>query len=268
MLVFDHIPKTAGTTFKRGYLKAAFPSSAKWIISGERNAEDLQRLIALPQTERDRIAVVAGHYVDALRPHLSGARFITVIRDPVERAISSYLHARYHADGSLWPDVRAESLTLGQYVERYEGAIADYQSRVVLGDDYQGLDDDEVRARLAARYTLVGCTEAFDSFVFMLHVTDGLPLCLYTNRLTRPERQHYTADAGDLARLRACTQGDARLHRIVAADFNARVERLPGEWRQIHEQFLEALRAFRTEAGETPRAERWRRPSGRRVAPV
>ena len=220
LLVFDHIPKTAGTTFRRSYLTAALPAAERWILGGgETNARDRERFLSLPSAQRDRIRVVAGHEAGSMRPELPGARFITVVRDPIQRAISSYLHARFHEGGEkLWPDVREQLLSLAQFAQRY--IPPNYQSRVVLGDDYEGLDADRIRQRLSERYALVGYTEAFDEFVYLLHEIEGLPLCPYANRLVRPERESYvpaTAAGGGYFLLRFNSFASARRETKPAA---------------------------------------------------
>ena len=248
LLVFDHIPKTAGTTFRRSYLTAALPAAERWILGGgETNARDRERFLSLPSAQRDRIRVVAGHEAGSMRPELPGARFITVVRDPIQRAISSYLHARFHEGGEkLWPDVRERLLSLTQFAQRY--IPPNYQSRVVLGDDYEGLDADRIRQRLSERYALVGYTEAFDEFVYLLHEIEGLPLCPYANRLVRPERESYVPPVSDLDAVGQSHTVDALLHEIVKEEFQSRIDALSADSRDRLQQFLASLRAFRAES--------------------
>jgi hypothetical protein len=250
LLVFDHIPKTAGTTFRRSYLISALPAAERWILGGgETNARDRQRFLSLPPGQRDRIRVVAGHEADSMRPHLPGARFITVVRAPVDRAISSYLHARFHEGGEkLWPDVREEQMSLAQFAERY--IPSNYQSRIVLGDDYDSLSADQIRQRIHDRYALVGYTEAFDEFVYLLHEIEGLPLAIYGNRLVRAERESYLPSAADLESVQRSHAIDARLHQIVSEDFQSRIDALSADSRARLQEFLASLRAFRAELQE------------------
>jgi hypothetical protein len=244
LLVFDHIPKTAGTTFRRSYLIAALPSEERWILAGgSRNKEDRDRFLSFSPTDRRRIRIVAGHDAETLRPHLPDARFITIVRDPVTRTISSYLHARFHDDGEMWLDVREQNMSLSQFAARY--TLPNSQSRTLLGDDFEQLDDAAIRQRVEARYALVGYTEAFDEFVFMLHVTEGMPLCLYGNRLVRAERDSYQPSDHDLECVRAANRVDARLHRVVRESFQARVEGLSDESKAEMRRFLDSLKAHR-----------------------
>lgn len=247
LLVFDHIPKTAGTTFRRSYLTCALPRDERLILSGgEHNESERQRLISMTPDKRQRLRVVAGHGAESLRPHLPGARFITLIRDPVDRAISSYLHARFHEGGDeLWAAVRQNGLTLGEFVRRY--VPPDAQSRLLVGDDYTSLDAGRMRQRLRARYALVGYTEAFAEFVFLLHRTEGLPLCLFNDRLVRAERSEYVPPAADIDLVRQLTEADTCLHRIVREDIHARLDALTAAERRTLARYLEALKAFRAE---------------------
>ena len=241
LFVFDHIPKTAGTTFRRSYLRAAFPRDERWILSGgDKNAEDRERFLELPAKARRRIRIVAGHYVDGLRAHLPDARFLTVVRDPVDRLVSSYRHALFHPGGeTLWPEVRKSQMGLREFVLKYERPNA--QSVLGEGD----FDEPTITKRLRARYALIGYTEAFDQFVFLLHALEGFPLCLYNNRLVRQEWSAYEPTSGDLEFLRELNAQDVILHRVVKAEFQQKVEDLPLSTRAMMARYLEALDQFR-----------------------
>jgi hypothetical protein len=255
LLVFDHIPKTAGTTFRRSYLIAALPRDERLILSGgEKNADELARFISLSAEQRRRVRIVAGHNADALREHVPDARFLTIVRDPVDRAVSSYLHARFHPGGeALWSDVRDVEMGLGQFVRKY--MPPDAQSAQLLGEGR--FDEAAMKRRLRERYALVGYTEAFDQFVFMLHVLEAFPLCLYNNRLVRTERHAYVAPAEDLAVVKEWNAQDTLLHTVVRDEFQQRVQRLPSGTRAIMGRYLEALARFRHATGGDPA--RWLR---------
>jgi hypothetical protein len=248
LLVFEHIPKTAGTTFRRSYLIAALPSRERWILAGgQRNLRDREQFLALSADARARIRIVAGHDAEALRPHLPGARFITLVRDPVERTISSYLHARFHEGaGDQWADVREKGLSLAQFAQKYTTPNA--QSRILLGDDFDRLDAGQIRQRLKDRYVLVGYTEAFDEFVYLLHQIEGLPLAAYDNRLVRAERESYVPSETDLDVVRQSHTVDAVLHQIVREDVRSRIEALSSDSRDRLQQFVASLRALRAES--------------------
>jgi hypothetical protein len=245
LLVFDHLPKTAGTTFRRSYLTAALRRQERWILSGgEENEAERRRFLDMPAVKRGRYRIVAGHHAETLRPHLPQARFLTVVRDPVARTISEYLHAMHQPGAArAWATARQEGLTLGAYVERH--GRQDVQSRMLLGDAYDTFDDEALRRHLERRYALAGYTEAFDEFVFLLHVSEGLPLCLYQNRLVRSERASFVPSPEDLDVVRRATAVDARLHRAVRDRFDARLAELTGEAQDKLRRWKTALHDFR-----------------------
>jgi len=245
LLVFNHLPKTAGTTFRRSYLTTALPRQERWILSGgEANDAERRRFLEMPAGKRGRYRVVAGHYAETLRPYLPHARFLTIVREPVARTISEYLHVMHHPGAATaWAAARQEGLTLGAYVERH--GRRDVQSRMLLGDAYDTFDDEALRRHLDHRYALAGYTEAFDEFVFLLHVTEGLPLCLYRNRLVRAERASYTPSLEDLALVTRATAVDARLHHAVRERFDARLAALTQDAREKLRRWKAALEQFR-----------------------
>jgi len=247
-LVFEHIPKTAGSTFNRSYLRTALTPEELWLFAPrEKNEGNRRQLLGLPSTRLQRIRVVAGHQTGDLRADLPGARFVSVVRHPVDRLISSYLHALHEPKGQkLWEDIRREQPTLGEYARRLP---ANLQSRTLLGDDFASLDREQMRRRLRERCALVGCTEAFDEFVFLVHRMEGLPLCLYNNRLVRPERRDFTPSDADLDMLRERESVDLRLHELVQEELRARIAALPPEAREALARFLDALCAFRVDTG-------------------
>src|SRR5580700_2574026 len=81
-LVFNHIPKTAGTSF-RSILYSHFPSSE---IAPASHAGALHTL-----KPEQRYALFAGHFTySEITPIAPCAIHITFLRDPIARVISQY----------------------------------------------------------------------------------------------------------------------------------------------------------------------------------
>lgn len=148
----------------------------------------------------------------------------------------------FHADEkALWSDVREQKMGVREFVQKYE--VPNLQSLQLLG---QGtFDEQEIRERLQTRYTLVGCTEAFDQFIFMLHVRERFPLCLFNNRLVRRERSDYPMSVDDLAFIRELNAQDAVLHRVVRAEFQRQIDELPYASYTRMTRYLRTLERFR-----------------------
>src|SRR5437588_723545 len=145
--IFEHIFKTGGTTFSLAYLLGAFSAKDIFILRGFRdsNREDLLKLAALPEEQKSRIQVIAGHNSGSLRPYFPNAKFITMVRDPVNRAVSAYLHAKYHKDA--WEPVgrmiaqhnigMAEFIRADLFAHSYADFVSlhDWQARTILGPE-------------------------------------------------------------------------------------------------------------------------------------
>lgn len=68
--IFMHIAKTGGTTFNLSYLPAAFNPDEVFVLRGFRafNIEDREWLSHLPEWQKRRFKMIAGHNTASLRP--------------------------------------------------------------------------------------------------------------------------------------------------------------------------------------------------------
>jgi hypothetical protein len=103
-IYFLHIPKTGGTTLHAA-IDTGFPPDAicpAWLWD---------QLLMLPAPERTRFAVYRGHFHGYLGAFLGRPlRTVTLLRDPVERTISSYYYLLRHPTHPLHALVRSLSL--------------------------------------------------------------------------------------------------------------------------------------------------------------
>ncbi|MEX3983391.1 sulfotransferase family 2 domain-containing protein [Paraburkholderia sp. EG287A] len=89
---FLHIPKTGGSSLI-SYLEDQFDTGEVC------PAQVLEELYALPAGSMDRYRLFRGHHWYGLGGYDARAlTYITMLRDPVQRTVSWYLHARRHAD--------------------------------------------------------------------------------------------------------------------------------------------------------------------------
>ena len=85
-IYFLHIPKTGGTTFQE-ILSSNFRDEAIC------PAHLWHQLIALKPQEMDRYEFIWGHFYGSFHRHASRSiRYLTMVREPIERALSHYGH--------------------------------------------------------------------------------------------------------------------------------------------------------------------------------
>lgn len=202
--IFVHIPKTAGTTFHSSYLPFAYPEKERFVIRGTwpRNKEDKEKLIKMPDEEKRRIKIIAGHNTFGLAEHFPGAKYITLFRDPVQLVLSFFIHALNHdPEHEIAKYIKKNNVTLEQFVEQdlpakfYEGmnfTVQNAHFRALGGDQHSSERmTPEDYDNILDQVDVLGLTEEFDQFLFCMYVRFGFPLIVFNNRLVQAERKEY-----------------------------------------------------------------------------
>ncbi len=267
MYIFDHIYKTAGTSFIGAYLPGAFESERILVLRGfkDENLADLKKLSTLSEEELQPVQVIAGHNAGQLRGAFPGAKFLSLARNPTARAVSGYLHALRHDDTFeiIGRELQEQNVGLSRFIEedlfarRYADFVSlhDGQARVLLGAESLSnvsLTEEEITEAIRSRYQLVGYKEAFEMFIFMLHVTEKFPLALFSNRLVRTESRSWPVTEADLVTIERYSRLDQKVYDCVRKEFDRKVSAIwtPSLARQ-YEEYVTALKEFQEEARRT-----------------
>jgi len=89
-LIFLHIPEAAGSTLHR-IINRQYPPSSRYHVEGGRVKQSIDELKSLPEDERAGILCLKGLMHFGLHELLPRpVHYITILRDPVERAVSHY----------------------------------------------------------------------------------------------------------------------------------------------------------------------------------
>jgi Sulfotransferase family len=108
--LFVHMPRTGGTTFTE-LLRARLP---RVLRLSERS--EFAAFLSMAGHDRDRFDLIAGHMPFGADTFISRrCQYIVWLRDPVDRLVSSYFHARLHRGNGLHR--YANEHTLREYVE-------------------------------------------------------------------------------------------------------------------------------------------------------
>jgi hypothetical protein len=156
ILAFTHIPKAGGTTlihiFRRNYfLENCDVRYLSKKSIGVFSAEDLCKTLLI----NPFIKCIMGHnirpYSDLDKVFLN-IRYVAVLRDPVDRFISHYLHRKMSQKENSFDEFMEE--------KRYHN----YQTKFIAGSE----DIDKAKYILAEKYFAVGVLEEFDEFLLLL----------------------------------------------------------------------------------------------------
>lgn len=116
-LLFLHIHKTAGTTLHR-IIEREYNPLRIYTIEGSRIEWSIDHFRKLSQRRREALQVVKGHMSFGLHQYLPQlSTYITFLRDPVERCISSYYYSKGNPFNPFYKRIDRESLNLPAFLE-------------------------------------------------------------------------------------------------------------------------------------------------------
>jgi hypothetical protein len=210
-LIFLHIPRTAGTTLTR-ILTRQFKKSEVFSAIPAHDASASRQFAALPDEVRRRTRLLlVGHEefrADADLP--TPATYVSLVRDPVQRVISTYRFLHDHPRDPLYESVVGGGMSLVEFVESgLATTLNDWQARAIAGEP-PSVEPcppdvlDRAIGNIENRFALVGVSEQFPETVVAL------------GRIFDWHRLHYSPLNVSQAPLRV-SQKDERLIRELNA---------------------------------------------------
>jgi hypothetical protein len=195
------------------------------------------RFQQLPAEQRDQVRLIWGAHVEyGLHEHLSvPASYFTLLREPVDRALSHYYFAREQRRTPEDPSLHEH---LAAHVE------ANLQTRLLAGpqDQDEVLSPDELLARAQANLracAVVGLTECFDETMLLLKRVYGWRMPFYERQnvsVKRPPREAMPTSV--VRQIGADNELDVALYALAQELFAAQVQ-------QYGPTFDRDLRLFR-----------------------
>src|SRR5438876_9418941 len=140
-LIFLHIPKTAGTTLNR-IIEWQYSPFAIFTMDPYRIRATAERLKRLPEGRRRRLRVVRGHLFFGIHEFLpQGATYITMLREPVARFLSSYYFILRRPLHPLHRKLKKEQLGVEDYL-RLVPHRHNLQCRLIAGIENKEINDE------------------------------------------------------------------------------------------------------------------------------
>ena len=232
LCVFIHIPKTAGSSFSTELSKLRAPYHnihrryfGEDVVTFSRIEDEIASIAA--DTAFATAGSCSGHFswlqAQPIRDARPDARFVTFLRDPVQRVISDYRYARTPAH----PTYR-QFITRYPDIETYVAAreSQDKMARFVLTPDDRTRE--EIEAALDLRYAFVGILELYAmSFNILSRLLGKNQLPVEHKRKTEQTKDNDVTETEALHRLIAAhNPRDTMLYGIV----HDRLSAICGDW--------------------------------------
>jgi hypothetical protein len=171
-LIFLHIPKTGGLTLYK-ILEQHYAPAQRITL----DTPKIPRFKILPTAQREQYRLIQGHLYFGLHRFVPRrSTYITLLRHPVERALSFYCYARSTPDHYLYPLLTAERLDLKTVLAReLTSELFNDQTRFLAGDEWEDPQRvvtraalERAKASLRSHFRVVGLLEEFDASVLLL----------------------------------------------------------------------------------------------------
>lgn len=167
MIIFIHIPKTAGTSIRKIAEKEYNIQQIRSYYAGYQDA--FNKLKGTPQHKLKAVKWVQGHFQFGLHEAMAQpVKYITMLRHPADRVISFYYFLRENPRHPLYQ--KAKLLNLKDFILSEDKAIQDgicnLQTILISGDGTPSVE--KARKNIDEHFIMVGLTERFNESLFLI----------------------------------------------------------------------------------------------------
>jgi len=201
-LIFLHIPKTAGTTLNR-IIEWQYSPFAIFTMDPHRIRATAERFKRLSEERRRRFQVVRGHLFYGIHEFLpQGATYITLLRDPVARLLSSYYFVLRRPLNPLHRKLKTEKLSIEDCLRLFPERN-NTQCRFIAGITDSGISDErllETAKENLNSFSVVGLCERFEESLVLIAERFGWNIPYYENHKVAKSRPKIEPRLAELIR--------------------------------------------------------------------
>ena len=223
-LIFLHIPKTAGTTLNR-IIEWQYDPRLIFTVDPHRFRATVKRFHTFSEERRRSYQLVRGHLVYGIHELLpQRATYITMLRDPVSRFLSSYQFILRRPLHPLHRKMKKQRLA-PQDLIRLTPESQNLQCRFISGIGKGGRCDERVlemaKANLKSSFRVVGLSERFHESLLLMIAAFGWKVPFYENHKVAKVRP--AVDAGVAELIREHNRLDVELYQFAYELFEAQL---------------------------------------------
>ena len=224
-VIFLHVPKTGGTTLQH-ILQRCYARNELCTFTDANRESQIANFTRLAAEQRAQYRLIQGHLSFGFHRYLPGdSIYITLLRDPISRALSFYHYAQSHPGHYLHPVLKSDQVDLKMLLKERTVTtqeLFNLQTGMIAGGEYYDSERPADRAALerAKRnlqdHFVVGLTDEFDASVRLMSQLFGWNVGAYGKRnVTRRKRGTDALDSETMSLLHQANALDIELYQFA-----------------------------------------------------
>ncbi|HEU4771627.1 MAG TPA: sulfotransferase family 2 domain-containing protein [Candidatus Udaeobacter sp.] len=251
-VIFLHVPKAAGSTLNR-LIEWEYRLDEMYSVDPVFYRRSWAHLQRLSKKRLRKTRIFKGHMLFGLHAILpQPATYITVLREPVDRVISSYYFMRTYKLQPLYWKFKVENWSLEDFVRR--SPRENVQCKILAGVEYAKPCSAEIyetaKENLVRYFSVVGLCERFEESLALMKLRFGWKLERYSSvnvSRSRPRKSEVSRSILNL--IEEKNSFDISLYNYAAELFQSAIETRVAEVGQIKRELEWRRRRAQTSLG-------------------